>query len=81
MEAQFNNSTFLPHEHHVTGSVNQLESSTNPKAKMMLEINIKQIMVMLDLLTNSWPFQQFLVTLVSPTTTNVLFTQNILCSA
>ena len=27
----------------------------------MLEINIKQIMVMLDLLNKSWPYQQLLV--------------------
>jgi hypothetical protein len=33
----------------------------NPKVKIMLEINIKQIMVMLDLLNKSWPCQQLLV--------------------
>jgi hypothetical protein len=31
------------------------------KVKIMLEINIKQIMVMLDLLNKSWPWQQLLV--------------------
>ena len=36
----------------------------------MLEISIKQIMVILDLLTKSWPSQQLLVALVSLTTTN-----------
>jgi hypothetical protein len=70
IEVQFHNSTFLPHNHHLAGSISQPESSTKPKVKIMLEISIKQIMVMLDLLTKSWPYQQLLVALVSLTTAN-----------
>ena len=33
IEVQFHNSTFLPHEHHLAGSVSQPESSTKPKSE------------------------------------------------
>jgi len=33
IEVQFYNSTFLPHRHHVAGSVSQPESSTKPKSE------------------------------------------------
>ena len=66
---------FLPYEHHSTGSISWPESLTKPKMKIMLEISIIQIMVMLDLLTKSWPCQQLLVALVSLTATNVLCIQ------
>ncbi len=33
IEVQFHNSTFLPHGHHLAGSVSQPESSTKPKSE------------------------------------------------
>jgi len=33
IEVQFYNSTFLPHRHHLAGSVSQPESSTKPKSE------------------------------------------------
>ena len=76
IKVQFYNSTFLPHGHLLADSVSQPESSKSPKVKIMLEINIRQILGMLDLLNKSWPCQQLLVAWYVPNNhTNVLFTQ------
>jgi hypothetical protein len=34
IEVQFHNSTFLPHEHHLVGTVSQPESSTQPTSEV-----------------------------------------------
>ena len=38
----------------LAGFISQPESLINPKVKIILELSIKLIMVMLDLLTKSW---------------------------
>jgi hypothetical protein len=52
--------------HYLAFSASQPESSKNPKVNIILEISIKQDMVMLDLLNKSWHYQQLLVALYFP---------------
>ena len=80
-EVQFHNSTFLPHGHHLAGSVHQPESSTKPKSEDYARDQYHTYHGV-NLLTKSWLWQQLLVAWCVPNNHQCsIHSKHLLCSA
>ena len=75
IKVQFHNYTFLPYEHHLAGSICHTESLTKPKSEDYVRVRHQPIMVIFDLLTKLWLWQQHLVTWCVPNNHQWSFTQ------